>query len=91
MIITITGKPCSGKGTVSKLFCEKYDFKYICTGENQKMTVFTFLALKYMCFLIVSSLHSTPIYLEPIDQKLFWMLRKQTADDLKELNLLLHR
>ena len=36
-------------------------------GQDQKMTVFTFLALKYMYFLIVSSLHSTPIYLEPID------------------------
>ena len=33
MIITITGKPCSGKGTVSKLFCEKFGFKYICTGD----------------------------------------------------------
>ncbi len=33
MIITITGKPCSGKGTVSKLFCKKYNFEYICTGD----------------------------------------------------------
>lgn len=33
MIITITGKPCSGKGTASKLFCEKYNFKYIGTGD----------------------------------------------------------
>ena len=33
MIITITGKPCSGKGTVSKLLCEKYNFEYICTGD----------------------------------------------------------
>ena len=33
MIITITGKPCSGKGTVSKLFCEKFNFEYICTGD----------------------------------------------------------
>ena len=33
MIITITGKPCSGKGTVSKEFCKKYNFKYICTGD----------------------------------------------------------
>ena len=33
MIITITGKPCSGKGTVSKLFCEKYNFEYMCTGD----------------------------------------------------------
>jgi cytidylate kinase len=33
MIITITGKPCSGKGTVSKLFCQKYNFKYVCTGD----------------------------------------------------------
>ena len=33
MIITITGKPCSGKGTVSKLFCSKYNFDYICTGD----------------------------------------------------------
>lgn len=33
MIITITGKPCSGKGTVSKEFCKKYNFKYVCTGD----------------------------------------------------------
>ena len=33
MIITITGKPCSGKGTVSKLFCKKYNFEYMCTGD----------------------------------------------------------
>lgn len=33
MIITITGKPCSGKGTVSKIFCQKYNFEYLCTGD----------------------------------------------------------
>ena len=33
MIITITGKPCSGKGTVAKEFCKEYDFKYVCTGD----------------------------------------------------------
>ncbi len=33
MIITITGKPCSGKGTISKIFCEKYKFDYICVGD----------------------------------------------------------
>lgn len=33
MIITITGKPCSGKGTVGKLFAEKYNFEYLCTGD----------------------------------------------------------
>ena len=33
MIITITGKPCSGKGTTSKLFCQKYNFEYIGTGN----------------------------------------------------------
>ena len=33
MIITITGKPCSGKGTVAKEFCKKYNFKYVCTGD----------------------------------------------------------
>jgi len=33
MIITITGKPCSGKGTVSKIFCKKYNFEYVCTGD----------------------------------------------------------
>ncbi len=33
MIITITGKPCSGKGTVSKEFCKKYGFEYVCTGD----------------------------------------------------------
>ena len=33
MIITITGKPCSGKGSISKYLCEKYNFEYICTGD----------------------------------------------------------
>ena len=33
MIITVTGKPCSGKGTASKLFAKKYKFDYICTGD----------------------------------------------------------
>lgn len=33
MIITITGKPCSGKGTASKEFCKTYNFEYICTGD----------------------------------------------------------
>ena len=33
MIITITGKPCSGKGTVGKLFCKKFNFQYISTGD----------------------------------------------------------
>lgn len=33
MIITITGKPCSGKGTAAKEFCKKYNFEYVCTGD----------------------------------------------------------
>lgn len=33
MIITITGKPCSGKGTAAKEFCKRYNFKYIGTGD----------------------------------------------------------
>ena len=33
MIITITGKPCSGKGTVAKEFCKNYNFEYMCTGD----------------------------------------------------------
>lgn len=33
MIITVTGKPCSGKGTACKILCEKYSFEYICTGD----------------------------------------------------------
>ncbi len=33
MIITITGKPCSGKGSISKYICDKYNFEYICTGD----------------------------------------------------------
>lgn len=33
MIITITGKPCSGKGSVGKLFCQKFNFKYLSTGD----------------------------------------------------------
>ena len=33
MIITITGKPCSGKGTVGKAYCKKYNFEYMSTGD----------------------------------------------------------
>ena len=33
MIITITGKPCSGKGTASKLFCQKYNFNLKSVGD----------------------------------------------------------
>ncbi len=33
MIITITGKPCSGKGTAAKEFCKRYNFEYLCTGD----------------------------------------------------------
>lgn len=33
MIITITGKPCSGKGTAAKAFCKQYGFEYVCTGD----------------------------------------------------------
>lgn len=33
MIISITGKPCSGKGTVSKIICNNHNFEYICTGD----------------------------------------------------------
>ena len=33
MLITITGKPCSGKGTISKTFCQKYNFEYVCAGD----------------------------------------------------------
>ena len=33
MIITVTGKPCSGKGSVSKHFCAESGFKYMSTGN----------------------------------------------------------
>ena len=33
MIITITGKPCSGKGAASKILCDKYGFEYISAGS----------------------------------------------------------
>ena len=33
MIITITGKPCSGKGSVGKLFCKKFGFEFLSTGD----------------------------------------------------------
>ena len=36
MIITITGKPCSGKGTAGKMFCQKYNFEYISTGNMNR-------------------------------------------------------
>lgn len=33
MIITISGKPCSGKSTIAKLLVEKYGFKRIGVGD----------------------------------------------------------
>lgn len=36
MIITITGKPCSGKGAVSKILCERHNFEYVCTGNMMR-------------------------------------------------------
>lgn len=33
MIITITGKPCSSKSSVGKLFAKKHGFKFLSTGE----------------------------------------------------------
>lgn len=33
MIITITGKPCSGKSTIAKIFAEKYNFKLEPIGD----------------------------------------------------------
>ncbi|MBE7075464.1 MAG: hypothetical protein E7375_00135 [Clostridiales bacterium] len=36
MIITITGKPCSGKSTISRLIAEKYGFKRIGVGDMFK-------------------------------------------------------
>ena len=33
MIITITGKLCSGKGTVAKELCSRFNFEYIGTGN----------------------------------------------------------
>ena len=36
MIITITGKPCSGKGTAGKLFCKKYNFDYVSAGDMMR-------------------------------------------------------
>ena len=32
MIITISGKPCSGKSTMSEIFCKKYGFERIYAG-----------------------------------------------------------
>ncbi len=33
MIITITGKPCSGKSTVARIICEKFGFTHIAVGD----------------------------------------------------------
>lgn len=32
MIITVTGKPCSGKSTMAEIFCKKYGFQRIYAG-----------------------------------------------------------
>lgn len=37
MIITMTGKPCSGKSTIAKLFCEKYGFESLDAGKLFKL------------------------------------------------------
>lgn len=36
MLITITGKPCSGKGTAGKLFCKKFNFEYLSAGDMNR-------------------------------------------------------
>ncbi len=36
MIITITGKPCSGKSTIGKVLCEKYGYRRIGVGDMFK-------------------------------------------------------
>lgn len=36
MIITVTGKPCSGKGTACKLFSQVHNFEYLCTGDMMR-------------------------------------------------------
>lgn len=36
MFITITGKPCSGKSTITKLLCEQHGFKKISVGDMFK-------------------------------------------------------
>lgn len=36
MIITITGKPCSGKSTVGKVLCDKYGYRRIGVGDMFK-------------------------------------------------------
>ena len=36
MIITITGKPCSGKSTIAKILVEKYGFRRIGVGDMFK-------------------------------------------------------
>lgn len=33
MIITITGKPCTGKSTLAEIFENKYNFERICAGQ----------------------------------------------------------
>ena len=32
MIITISGKPCSGKSTMAEIFCKKYNFDRVYAG-----------------------------------------------------------
>lgn len=36
MFITITGKPCSGKSTITKLLCEQHGFRKISVGDMFK-------------------------------------------------------
>lgn len=36
MIITLTGKPCSGKGTTAKAFCSKYNFEIKSVGDMMR-------------------------------------------------------
>lgn len=68
MIITITGKPCSGKGTASKEFCKKYGFEYIGTGnmfrEYAKQYGYDILSFQEQSALVtkIDNLIDTQIY-----------------------------
>ena len=32
MIITVSGKPCTGKSTMAEIFCKKYNFDRVYAG-----------------------------------------------------------
>lgn len=76
MIISLTGKPCSGKGEVGKILSECYGFKHISTGE-----IFRETAIK-LGYHNLNTL--TPSELDKLDKTVDSALMKMGKKHIKE-------